>query len=814
MSFNESSVTTHYNLALWPKPNRVPEKDSLIEGKVDSLLSRMSLAEKIGQMTQVEIHQVTPEEIRQYHIGSVLNAGGSTPKKKLDATVDEWLELADMFWSASCDETDGFVGVPILWGTDAVHGHNNVSGATIFPHNIGLGGIQDQQLIHDIYEATAKEVAATGIDWVFAPTLTVVRDCRWGRTYEGYADDFPIVVEHGKTAIKALQGDFSEHHVIATAKHFIGDGDTDQGVDQGDSLSTEEELARIHAPAYVAAIEADVQTVMASFNSWQGHKLHGHQYLLTTVLKEHMGFDGFVISDWNGVGQVSGCTNQSCAKAINAGVDMIMVPYREDWIPFIENTYQQVKNGEIAESRIDDAVRRILRVKVKAGMFEKPKPSQRQASLNQHWVGCKEHRGIAKEAVKESLMLLKNQKQTLPLERSTRIAVVGNAADNLSRQCGGWSLSWQGCGIPNAFFGEAQSVSNAINDYFPLATYFEDIEEINQKEFDVILVVLGEEPYAEGLGDIGPQQKLEYACLYPDGVELLDRVKSFGLPIVTVLFSGRPIVVNQELNRSDAFIAAYLPGSEGAGVVEALTSDLPPSQRVQSAFSWPMSQEQTGSRFFHQEQEEPLFSIHDKSLFQYDHAPVQQQLNEASNLQEGSGAFLTNHPLKLFFANHVAPWKFMYQIDQESENEINFEEISTAGFQMESVDDGFGIQWGGRKIQFQGSLHLSVKSNENALSKCKHYLLSSHPVLCFDLKLEDGNIDECWIGLGGEQYVTLLDDLMQWKGKGWNTYRITSEQLMIDSKIMEAELNQAFSLVMQGEATFTIANIRWEVNKS
>jgi len=446
----------------WPAIESNVELDPTLNAHITSLVSRMTLEQKVGQMVQAEIQHVTPEDVRRYRLGSVLNGGGSFPNADKAASVADWLSLADAFYDASMDTSEGGVAIPVIWGTDAVHGHNNVRGATIFPHNIGLGATRNPDLIQRIGELTALEIAATGIDWNFAPTLAVVRDDRWGRTYEGYSEDPQIVREYAGRMVTGLQGSASSSEllgagrVIATAKHYLGDGGTDGGVDQGDNLSSEQQLLEIHAQGYLAALEAGVQTVMASYNSWHGEKLHGHHYLLTDILKGRLGFVGFVIGDYNGHGQVPGCSNESCPQTIRAGVDMIMVP--EDWQAFIENTVRQVRAGELDEGRIDDAVRRILRVKALAGMFTKGRPSSRPFAGETSLVGAEEHRRVARQGVRESLVLLKNAGGILPLARDLHVLVAGSSAHEISRQTGGWSVTWQGTGLTNDDFPGATEI--------------------------------------------------------------------------------------------------------------------------------------------------------------------------------------------------------------------------------------------------------------------------------------------------------------------------------------------------------------------
>jgi beta-glucosidase len=349
--------------------------------EIDALLAEMSVEEKVGQLIQPELRNVTPEDVKQYHLGSILNGGGSFPQGNTDAPASAWLTLADDFYRASMDDSDGHAAIPIAWATDAVHGHNNVKSATLFPHNIGLGAMRNPELIRQIGEVTAREVAVTGLDWNFSPTLAVARDDRWGRTYEAYSEDPELLYDYGKAMVAGLQGAvntedfFDRGHVWATAKHFIADGGTEGGIDRGDAKISETELRDLHGAGYFGALDAGVQTVMASFSSWQGDKLHGHRYLLTDVLKGQLGFDGLIVGDWNGHEFVNGCRQDSCPEAINAGLDIFMVP--DQWRALHANTVAQVNSGDISQERLNDAVRRVLRVKFRSGLFEKGLPSER-----------------------------------------------------------------------------------------------------------------------------------------------------------------------------------------------------------------------------------------------------------------------------------------------------------------------------------------------------------------------------------------------------------------------------------------------------
>ncbi len=584
----------------WPSPQSSVALDSTLEAHIGTLLSQMTLEQKVGQMVQAEIQYVTPEDVREFHLGSVLNGGGSFPNANKAASVADWLALADAFYVASMDTSQGGLAIPVIWGTDAVHGHNNVRGATLFPHNIALGATRNPDLIERIGEATALEVAATGLDWNFAPTLAVVRDDRWGRTYEGYSEDAEIVRAYAGRMITGLQGPASSSgflrggRVVATAKHFLGDGGTDGGVDRGDNLSSEQQLLDIHAQGYFSALEAGAQTVMASFNSWQGTKVHGSRYLLTDILKGRLGFDGYVIGDWNGHGEVPGCSNESCPDAIAAGVDMIMVP--EDWKALLTNTIEQVRTGGLDEGRIDDAVRRILRVKARAGLFDKGRPSSRPFAGNASLVGAAEHRRVAREAVRQSLVLLKNRGGLLPLASNLRVLVAGSGANEIARQTGGWSVTWQGTEVTNDDFPGATSIFAGIRDALVSgggrATL--SLDGSFDARPDVAIVVFGEDPYAEMFGDL---ESLSFSAKYPEPLELLRRLQRQGVPVVSVFLSGRPMWVNPELNASTAFVAAWLPGSEGAGIADVLFRNAAGEARFDFvgtlSYSWPASPSQT-----------------------------------------------------------------------------------------------------------------------------------------------------------------------------------------------------------------------------
>jgi len=584
-------------LESWPHLRSAIAPDAALEARVREIVGKMTLAQKIGQMTQAEIKSVTPDDVRTYYLGSVLNGGGSWPHNDKHAIAADWLKLADAFYDASM-ATDMAIKVPMIWGTDAVHGHNNVYGATIFPHNIGLGAARDPELVQAIGAATGKAVRATGIAWVFGPTVAVVRDDRWGRTYESFSEDPQLVKRLAGPYVTGLQGALKDDaNVIASIKHYMGDGGTEFGVNTGVAKVGERDMMNIHAQGYYAGIEAGAQTVMASFNSWNdvagGHdhgKVHGSRYMLTDILKDKMDFDGFVVTDWNGIGEVPGCRNDECAQAINAGIDMVMAP--NDWKAFIANTIGDVEAGRIPMARIDDAVSRIVRVKLRAGVFGK-RPSQSA------WAG-KDDALLAKElgrrAVRESLVLLKNEGPALPLAAGKRILVVGKAADSMANQTGGWALTWQGTANTNADFPKADTILAGLRAAGANVTYNPDALNVDPSRFDTVIAVIGEAPYAEGDGDIVPSGTLRHTSRYPEDLAVLQKVHGKGKPVVTVFLSGRPLWVNDLLNLSDTFIAAWLPGTEGKGVSDLLAAGKgvqPYDFAGKLSFSWPKSVCQT-----------------------------------------------------------------------------------------------------------------------------------------------------------------------------------------------------------------------------
>jgi beta-glucosidase len=584
----------------WPEVTPPLPRDAELEQRIAALIAKMSVEEKVGQIVQADISTVTPDDVRRYRLGSILAGGNSDPNGDFRSPPEAWLALADAFHAASMDTSGGHNAIPVLFGVDAVHGHNNIVGATLFPHNIGLGATRNPGLVGRIAAATAAEVRATGPEWTFAPTLAVPRDDRWGRTYEGYSEDPALVARYAGAVVEGLQGKVGTPgfldgaRVLATAKHFLADGATEEGRDQGDATIGEDELRDIHGAGYAPALAAGAQTVMASFSSWQGQKIHGNRSLLTGVLKERMGFDGFIVGDWNAHGQIPGCTNESCPAAINAGLDMFMAP--DSWRGLYDNTLKQVRSGEIPMARLDDAVARILRVKMRLGLFEAGAPSARALGGKFDRIGSPEHRALARQAVRESLVLLKNENGVLPIDPRRRIGVAGGGADNVAQQAGGWTLTWQGTGVTPADFPNAQSIWDGLREQVEAAGGQAELAvdgRFTQKP-DVAVVVFGEEPYAEFQGDL---RTLAYRAGREDDLNLLKSLRAQGIPTIAVFLSGRPLWVNREINASDAFVAAWLPGSEGGGVADVLLRGR--DGKVQHDFtgtlpySWPKTAVQT-----------------------------------------------------------------------------------------------------------------------------------------------------------------------------------------------------------------------------
>lgn len=581
--------------------------------RAESLLAVMTLEQKIGQMTQADRITCSPEDVKKYHLGSVLSGAGSAPEGN---TPSDWVNMNDAYWAASMLQEDTRPTIPILYGLDAVHGNNNVKGATIFPHNIGLGASADPGLLTRIAEVTAKEILAAGVDWAFAPNLAIAQNTHWGRSYESYGQTPELVSLCGSSIVRSLQSDINNQSVLACVKHWVGDGGTKYGIDQGNNLLEWEELKRIHIEPFRAAIEAGAMTVMASFSSWQGEKCHANKYLLTDILKGEMQFNGFVLSDMQGIDYVSEDFYAAVAQSVNAGIDMFMMP--ENWKLFIEHLLNHVEYGTVPIERINDAVKRILLVKLAIGLFEQPKPSERQWS-NHSSFGSEAHREVAREAVRKSLVLLKNDQNILPLNKNARILVAGKNANNRSHQCGGFTLTWQG-ESGNSQIINGTSVWEAVNSVDENAVLSEAPfgEDASIEQHDVAIVVIGEKTYAEGYGDIRENNdivfetcssvngqmrvsdpigsSLELCNLYPEDIRTIENISNKGIPIIVVLISGRPLITNIELEKASAFVAAWLPGSEGQGISDVIFGDFDFAGKL--SFCWPQESDQDAQPLF------------------------------------------------------------------------------------------------------------------------------------------------------------------------------------------------------------------------
>ncbi|UCG25476.1 MAG: glycoside hydrolase family 3 C-terminal domain-containing protein [Chloroflexota bacterium] len=580
-----------------------------VKEQVRQLLSSMTLDEKIGQMTQVDQRSIEPSDVTRRFLGSVLSGGGSNPTPN---NPQNWANMVSRFQEAALETR---LGIPLIYGVDAVHGHSNVVGATIFPHNIGLGATRDAELVERIGQATALETSATGVFWNFAPCVAVPQDIRWGRTYEGFAENTELVAQLSAAYVRGMQGALgSQGTTLACPKHFVGDGGTTWGtaqqyewltnywqsadhrymIDQGNTQLEEDALRSIHLAPYLAAIEAGARSIMVSFSSWNQVKMHAHRYLLTDVLKGEIGFSGFLVSDWQAIGQLSADYYECVVQSINAGLDMIMEPF--EYQRFIDNLKQAVQSGDVPITRVDDAVRRILTVKFELGLFERKPEEEPQPYI----LGNDEHRQLAREAVRKSLVLLKNDNGTLPLAKDVdHIVVAGPAADSIGLQCGGWTIEWLG-GTGNITHGTTflQAIRQTVSAETAI-DYDESGSFSAGREADVGIVCLHELPYAEGVGDRAE------LCLSEEEAGLIERVRAQCRRLIVILFSGRPLIISEHLEKWDAFVAAWLPGTEGQGIADVLFGDYSFTGRL--AYSWPRRMDQIPSRAMVTRDDGPLF---------------------------------------------------------------------------------------------------------------------------------------------------------------------------------------------------------------
>lgn len=731
----------------WPKVTWPLAADPALEKRITDLMAGMTVEDKVGQLVQGDIASVTPDDVRRYRLGSILAGGNSDPGGRYDASPAEWLALADAFYDASMDTSKGGKAIPLLFGIDAVHGQSNIIGATLFPHNIGLGATRNPELLRQIGGITALETRVTGMEWTFAPTVAVPQDDRWGRTYEGYSESPEVVASYAAAMVEGLQGrvgtpEFLDgRHVIASVKHFLGDGGTTDGKDQGDTRISESDLVRIHAAGYPPAIAAGAQTAMASFNSVNGEKMHGHRHYLTDVLKGRMNFGGFVVGDWNGHGQVKGCTTTDCPATIIAGLDMAMAS--DSWKGFYETTLAAVKDGRITTQRLDDAVRRILRVKFRLGLFEAGRPSTRAVGGQFALIGAPAHRTVARQAVRESLVLLKNQDHLLPLSPKQRILVAGDGADDVGKQAGGWTLNWQGTGTTRKDFPNADTIYEGIARQASAAGG-EAVLAVDGRyavKPDVAVVVFGEDPYAEFQGD---RPTLAYKPGNETDLALLKRLKAEGIPVVAVFLSGRPLWVNREINAADAFVAAWLPGSEGAGIADVLLRGS--DGRVQHdfkgklSFSWPRTATQYANNVG-QKDYDPLFA--------FGFGLTYADNGDLAPLPEASGVTGNESATGVFFARGDAGPGMALRLEQAAGQGLTVTRVPDAlpddrlkitGVDHLAQEDGRRLAWSGNgeaaaALQSHTALDLRRESNGDLM-------------LLTTLRVDAAPKGEAWLSVG------------------------------------------------------------------
>lgn len=787
----QSAPSTDIDLSAWPKANS-PDimTDPATLARVDQILAGMTVEEKVGQVIQADIGSITPADLATYPLGSILAGGNSAPMADERAPATAWVDLARAFRAAAAERPGA--RIPLLFGIDAVHGHNNVVGATLFPHNIGLGATRNPDLIERIGIATALEVAATGADWTFGPTLAVPRDDRWGRAYEGYSEDPEVVAAYAGRMTLGLQGRLAQGpleagRIAGSAKHYLADGGTVNGKDQGDAQITERELIDIHAAGYPPAIDAGVLTIMASFSSWNGVKHTANRDLLTDVLRGPLGFDGFVVGDWNAHGQIEGCTNESCPAAFNAGIDMFMAP--DSWKPLFQNTLAQVLSGEITMARLDEAVRRILAVKLKAGVFADQRPVEGQVEV----LGSPAHRALAREAVRQSLVLLKNNGGVLPIRPGARVLVAGSA-DDIGQAAGGWTINWQGTGNTRADFPNGESIweglkaavegSGGIAELNPEGTF--------ETRPDVAIVVFGEDPYAEFQGDVSD---LDFRPREP--LALLRRLKQQGIPTVSVFLSGRPLYVNPEINASDAFVAAWLPGSEGGGVADVLVAAPDGAPRHdfhgQLSFSWPRRPDQQPQNRGGPDYD-PLFAY--GFGMTYASAANTPDLLEA---MEGGEASSTR-----FFADgrFVTPWALVVR-DEGGEARIadGARGVSPRAAVTVSPVDGQG-QESARLISFNGVGQAIVTGPAIDLSGPEYADIA----LTFRYRIDSGLAADLSLGLGNG--VVSLPG-----GPGWQSLAVPLRCFQNGAGGLTG-VDRSWILSATGPATVAVEDIRLDVATS
>jgi beta-glucosidase len=780
---------------IWPAYEYPVPENADAEAMIAGLVARMTLEEKIGQLVQADLCCVQPEDVKAYNLGSILVGGNSGPYGNDLAPAPEWLKAADEFYEASVDRSDGGVAIPIVWGTDAVHGHSNIIGATIFPHNIGLGAMRDPELIERIGAATAKEIRVTGQEWTFAPTVAVPQDFRWGRAYEGYSSDPDLVASYVGAMVRGLQGPptndnlLSGPYVIASTKHFLADGGTDRGVDQGDAGISEEELRDIHGKPYGPAIAEGVATVMASFSSWQGVKMTGNESLLTGVLKERMDFGGFTVSDWNAHGQVAGCTNEGCPQALLAGIDMYMAP--DTWKPVYEDLLKRARAGEIPMARIDEAVTRILRVKARLGLFEAGKPSDRPFSGQYELLGAPEHREIAREAVRKSLVLLKNQ-DVLPIRQGSRLLVAGEGADDIGRASGGWTISWQGTGVDNSHFPGATSILTGLTDAMKAgggSTVHSPDGSFAEKP-DVAVVVFGEKPYAEFQGD---RATLALDADLTGPYATMKKLHEQGVPVVALMITGRPLYVNEPLNEADAFVVAWLPGTEADGIADVLVGDAAGQPRFDFAGKLPAAWPKTPD-------------MGDGALYDFGYG-----LSYAS-----SGGEWQDLPLvatdaaadgRVWFSagNPAASWS-LHVVDPStpgSQTRITTVPAEALGGRAQIAAENFIVQEGARRFRISGGESAVSLSSFNPIDISRE--TNGDVLLLFTIRMDEAPE---WAGIAmGTQGAQAVSTVQIPQGDSFVRYGLSLKCLR-DKGVDMSQVGSPFIFATEGKADFSIGEVR------
>jgi beta-glucosidase len=817
-SQNKVMAPSTVNPEIWPTASSPVGLDPAIEARITDIMSQMTLRHKVGQIVQADIGSISPEDLKTYPLGSVLNGGNSAPNGDNRSPASDWLELADAFYKASKEAYgDGVPFIPMLWGTDAVHGHNNIPGATVFPHNIGLGATRNPELLRAIGDVTAKEIRIGGQEWTFAPTIAVVRDDRWGRTYEGYAENPEVTASYAGKLIEGIQGEatgdewLTGPNVIATAKHFLGDGGTQGGNDQGENSDSEEELRDIHGAGYPPAIDAGVQVVMASFNSWQGKKMHGHKGLLTDVLKERMGFDGFIVGDWNGHGQVKGCTNTDCPEALHAGLDMYMAP--DSWRGLFDTLLVQAENGELDLDRLDDAVRRILRVKIRSGLFEAGLPSTRAFAGDYDLLTNPEHKDVARQAVRESLVLLKNNvteagERVLPLSPNQKILIAGDGADNIGKQSGGWTLNWQGTGNSNSDFPGGSSMFDGLKRHTEAAGGEAMLSEDGSydEKPDVAIVVFGEDPYAEFIGDI---ETLAYKPGDDSDLELIQKLKADDIPVVALFLTGRPLWMNREINASDAFVAAWLPGSEGGYAMDVLF-ETPEGETAYDfkgvlPYSWPRTAIQT-----------PL-NVGDENydpLFAYGYGLSYGKPEDIAELPEDPGVKLTGTNAENYMQSGAAVFPWMVILSDGSGSSVATTSRASSpnnGVLLSPEDDG--VQENVRRLDFSGngSARMSISADPVDLSRQNTGDMALYVRYRIN-EIGEGNVElrmNC--GEGVCQPITIGDTLKASERGEWSELNVKLSCFAEGTEM--TAVREPFVLESSTELSISVSDIRLVTNE-